>query len=568
MSDNHTDRLLIIEDSPEDRQTYLRLLSKSPELHFECIETDTAAGGLARIQTETFDCILLDYNLPDMDGLELLAELRGDRRIEDVPIVFLTGQGNESIAVNAMKSGATEYLVKSAITRDLLSRAILHSIEKKNHEKALKKKTEELQKSVEELEKANRQIIEQQKALVEEERLKVLLQMAGATAHELNQPLMVLLGNIQLLEMDKQDPEKLMKYIRKIESAGQRIADIVKKIQTIRHHEIRHYPGDTAILKIDQMATILSIEDMDDDFRMLESIFKPSDKFRLLRAKTIDHAFQVIQQDSIDLILLDYQLPSGTGIEFLMEMDNRNIEIPVVVVTGQGDEVIASRLIQAGAYDYLPKSKVSDKSLTRMITNALEKFQLKQEVKKAVNRLAKMSVIDELTGLNNRRYLMEALERETNRAERYRTDLAVCMLDLDHFKAVNDTYGHPTGDKVLRFVAEQLKSAVRKNDVACRYGGEEFAVLFPDTSAEDAVQICERFRETIETTPVPHDRGEIRITVSIGVASYLPHPDRSMDAVIRLADQALYTAKSSGRNQVFADKERRIPSPAGVLHEK
>lgn len=378
-------RLLIIDDSPEDRLLYQRLLKGVTHHRFELIEADTAKEGMDRLQTEKIDCVLLDYNLPDMDGIELLAEIGADQTSAGIPIVFLTGQGNETIAVNAMKSGATDYLVKSLITQDLLSRAIIYAIEKKISEKELQKKSDELQQSVEELEKANRQIIEQQKALVEEERLKVLLQLAGATAHELNQPLMVLLGNIQLLEMDHDNPDKVSKYVKKIESAGQRIADIVKKIQTIRHHEVKHYPGETSILKIDQNVTLLSIEYADEDYNNLTNILSTFERFRLLRARSFDEAFRLIQQGSIDLILLDYQLPCGTGLEFLIEMDSRNMDIPVVVVTGQGDEIIASRAIQAGAYDFLPKSKLSTEPLLRIISNSLEKFRLKQEVKQYRN---------------------------------------------------------------------------------------------------------------------------------------------------------------------------------------
>lgn len=545
-------RLLIIDDSSEDRLLYRRLLKGITHHRFEFIEADTASKGMEQLHTEKIDCVLMDYNLPDMDGIELLAELKTDQSLAGIPIVFLTGQGNETIAVNVMKSGATDYLVKNLITQDLLSRAITYAIEKKISEKALQKKTDELQQSVEELEKANRQIIEQQKALLEEERLKVLLQMAGATAHELNQPLMVLLGNIQLLEMDQYNPEKISKYIKKIEVAGQRIADIVKKIQTIRHHEVKLYPGETSILKIDQNVTLLSIEDTDEDYKNLTNILSAFEKFRLLRARSFDEAFRLIQQGSIDLILLDYQLPCGTGIEFLIEMDARNIDIPVVVVTGQGDEMIASRAIQAGAYDYLPKSKLSAKPLSRIISNSLEKFRLKQEVKQAVNKMAEMSIIDELTGLHNRRYLMEALERESERAGRYQADLTVGILDLDHFKKINDTHGHPAGDKVLKTVADLLKGNVRNNDIACRYGGEEFAILFPNTSMDNAKRMCERFRRQVENFSIPYDHSEIRVTVSIGIAKFSTEGIHSAESVLKVADQALYEAKSNGRNCIVS----------------
>lgn len=547
-----TCRLLIIDDNPEDRQLYRRLLKNSTDRPFDFIEAETAAEGIDLLRKGTIDCALLDYNLPDMDGIEFLEAIKVDPSLEGIPVVFLTGQGNETVAVNAMKSGATDYLVKSAITRDLLDRAVRYAIEKVANDKALASKNDELQQSVEELEKANRQIIEQQKAMIEEERLKVLLQMAGATAHELNQPLMVLLGNIQLLEMDSENPDNMLKYIKKIESAGQRIADIVKKIQTIRHFEVKHYPGDESILRIDQPITILSVEDSEEDFSRLKKLLLPPDNFRLLHAKSFNQAFHLIQTQPVDLILLDYMLPTGTGIEFLIELDARSIEIPAVVVTGQGDEMVASRVIQAGAYDYLPKSKLSGKSLSRIISNTLEKFRLKQEVKEAVNKMAEMSVRDELTGLYNRRYLMEALDREASRVDRYQTDLTLCILDLDHFKNINDTHGHPAGDEVLKNVATLLKNSVRKNDVTCRYGGEEFAVIFPNTSLADAKRMCERFRRQIENTSITYHNEKIQVTVSIGIARFMAGSDESTDDLLKNADHSLYKAKASGRNRVVS----------------
>jgi two-component system cell cycle response regulator len=545
-------RLLIIDDNPEDRLLYQRLLKGITDHGFEFIEVETATEGLTCLHSEKIDCILLDYNLPDMDGIELLTELQTDHSFAGIPIVFLTGQGNETIAVNAMKRGATDYLVKNVLTQDLLDRTITYAIEKKANEKALRNKKDELQQSVEELEKANRQIIEQQKSLIEEERLKVLLQMAGATAHELNQPLMVLLGNIQLLEINREDPEKILKYVKKIEVTGQRIADIVKKIQTIRHLEVRYYPGDESIIKIDQTVTILSVEDTDDDYNKLKDILNTLEYFCLLRAKNFDQAFQLIQKESVDLILLDYLLPSGTGIDFLIEMEAKNIDIPVVVVTGKRDEMVASRAIQAGAYDYLPKSKLSPASLSRIISNTLEKFRLKQEVKEAINKMAEMSIRDELTGLYNRSYFMEVLDQEANNVERYQTNFTLCILDLDHFKDINEIHGYPAGDEVLRTVADLLKNCVRKNDITCRYGGEELAVIFPNTSIDDAKRMCERFRRQVESYSVSYNNENIRVTVSIGISRCSTKGIESVDDILKNADQALDKAKSDGRNRIIS----------------
>ncbi len=403
-----------------------------------------------------------------------------------------------------------------------------------------------------ELEAVNNQIREQQKSVIEEERLKVLLQMAGATAHELNQPLMILMGNVQLMEMDGNIPAHLAGRVSKIIEAANRISDTVKKIQTLRHDQPKTYAGGKTILNLDQHVSILAIEDKDDDFAKVRQILRDHHQLALTRVKSIREAFDRLDKDRFDLIFLDYLLPDGTGLEFLEAINNKGMEIPVVVITGQGDELIASRIIQAGAYDYLPKSKVSGKALLRIISNALEKAGLKREMRMAQEKLAEMSVRDELTGMFNRRYFREALEREVSGAQRYGHGLALCMIDLDHFKRVNDTHGHLCGDQVLRKFGKLLNDSIRKYDVGCRYGGEEFAVILPDTSLDKASALCERFRERVKEHEFTYEKLTLHITTSVGVAARPTGGIITGRQLLDLADKALYQAKSQGRNQVVA----------------
>ncbi len=547
-----TVNLLTIEDSPEDAVVYRRLLGKDAATDYRLFEVSTAADGLQFLRSRKIDCILLDYNLPDMDGLEFLTEIAADERIADIPTIVLTGQGNEMIAVQAMKSGATDYLVKGALNKELLVRTIRHAIEKKQTERELQQTTEKLKSNLRELEKANQRIIEQQKSLIEEERLKVLLQMAGATAHELNQPLMVLLGNIQLLEMDRQNPEKITQYISKIQQAGDRIADIINKIKTIRQHEVKPYAGESSILEIDQTLNILSVEDEEEDFHRLRELLKDDPNIHLLRAMDHGDAFQVIESDNIHLIFLDYVLPSGIGIDFLMELDHRGKDIPVVVITGRGDEVLAARTIQAGAYDYLPKSKLSKKSLSRIIQNVLEKYRLKSEVKEAMKKVTELESRDELTGLYNRKRFMEIIEEETAEPEKGEKPIALCLIDLDHFKSINEIYGHQAGDAVLKAVAQALKSGLQPPAVACRYSGEELAVLFPDTTRSDAISTCDAIRQRLEVLPVEHKGKSIHIKASIGVVTFEDTSAAAPEAIVELAGSALLTAKKQGGNRTVA----------------
>jgi diguanylate cyclase (GGDEF)-like protein/PAS domain S-box-containing protein len=163
-------------------------------------------------------------------------------------------------------------------------------------------------------------------------------------------------------------------------------------------------------------------------------------------------------------------------------------------------------------------------------------------------QVQRLAVTDPLTHLHNRRYFFEVAHREMERARRYQSPLSLIMIDIDRFKEVNDTHGHLIGDMVLKTIAERLKAQLREIDILCRYGGEEFVILLPDTTLEAVYQVAERLRQAIIQTPIQADDRQVRVTTSLGVA-YMDAECSQIDDLIRYADQALYQAKSAGRNQ-------------------
>jgi two-component system cell cycle response regulator len=265
-----------------------------------------------------------------------------------------------------------------------------------------------------------------------------------------------------------------------------------------------------------------------------------------------DSAFQAIGRTPFDPIFLDYVLPGATALDVMHKLHELCIATPVVIFTGQGDEIIASQTIQAGAYDYLPKSQLSSQALAKIITNTLEKRRLRREVEMMTQRLSEMAIRDELTGLYNKRYFTEALEREIDRAQRYGQKLSLCMADLDHFKQVNDSYGHPAGDCVLKKVGAVILRSTRKSDIACRYGGEEFAIILPDISLDQAVKFGERLRRQVNAVPFEPEGWPFGVTISLGVAQYDSDGKMDFSRFVQEADERLYRAKSAGRNRVVS----------------
>lgn len=541
--------ILVVVDRPDNRMSIEDAL-KRPDLSI--VSTTSGHEALGLTLKHSFALILLDVQIPDMDGFELAKRMRSSEKTGHIPIIFLTAFRNkETHRFSGYEKGAVDYLF---IPLDplILRSKINVFVEFYQQHKLLELSSTKLSHTIAQLEAANRRIREQRKLIVEQERLKALLQVAGTTAHELNQPLMVLMGNLQLMEVDGGIPTHLTPRVNKISQAANRMSDIVRKIQTLRHDETKSPAGGKTILNLDQRISILTIEDEDDDFTKVQQSLRDQDQLNLTRVKSLAEALDRLKKERFDLIFLDYLLPDGTGMDFLKTVGSIALETPVVVITGQGDELIASRIIQAGAYDYLPKPRVSGKALLRIITNVLEKAALKREMRIAQEKLAEMSVRDELTGLYNRRYFQEALDREVSGAKRYAHDLALCIIDLDHFKQINDTRGHLCGDQVLREFGRLLEDSIRHYDVGCRYGGEEFAVILPDTSLPKAESLCERFRKRVKYHEFTYEELTLRITISIGVASRPIDAETTDRQLVDAADKALYQAKRQGRDQVVA----------------
>ena len=257
-------------------------------------------------------------------------------------------------------------------------------------------------------------------------------------------------------------------------------------------------------------------------------------------------AVAAIRHEPYDVVLTDFWMPGMDGIELVREIKTMRPDLPVIVITGHSSVQTAVESIRAGAFDFVEKP-VSLQALQVRVQRALEYANLVASSAEYKRR----ATVDALTGLYNFGYFQEHIERDIERGRRYKYPLSLLMVDMDHLKMYNDAHGHTAGNRVLMQLGELLRAHIRKADVACRFGGEEFAIILPHTGKKDAYLLCDRLRVLIEKTPFEGEDAlpSGKLTVSSGVATFPDDADNAEDLVDR-ADRALYAAKRNGRNLV------------------
>jgi two-component system cell cycle response regulator len=296
--------------------------------------------------------------------------------------------------------------------------------------------------------------------------------------------------------------------------------------------------------------TILLVEDDERTVKHTRLVLE-NGGYATVVARSGGEAAAVLAASAPDLVLLDLMLPDMNGLELLARIraDAAHAELPVLITSALGDLDTKVKGIDTGADDYLVKPVNPFEMLARIKSN-LRKLEASRRLRAELDAAASLAITDPLTGLYNRHHLVTVLEKELAAAQRHRKVFSLLLLDLDHFKSVNDTCGHLVGDAVLKELALLLGKLLRASDTAARFGGEEFLVVLPDTDLPGALVLAERFRQAVADHAFP-PLGERRLTVSVGVASSRPE-DRAVNDVVGRADEALYRAKTAGRNRVLA----------------
>jgi two-component system, cell cycle response regulator len=298
------------------------------------------------------------------------------------------------------------------------------------------------------------------------------------------------------------------------------------------------------------------IADDDDVSRLALKSLLAHEGYEVTAVADGTQAWEALQgQDPPRLVILDWLMEEMDGVEVCRRVREypELRDVYLILLTSRGDRNHVVSGLQAGANDYVVKPFDRNELLARVRVGA-QMISLHAELAARVRELDALATMDGLTGIANRRSFQLRLEAEISRANRYHPPLALMLLDVDHFKSLNDEHGHQAGDEVLRRMGRLLASNTRNTDFVARYGGEEFAVILVNTTKAAAEETAERLRAGIEAEPWPYRA----ITASIGIASWGP-ADGSASQMIHQADQALYFAKKNGRNQAMHFLDMQLP---------
>ncbi|HET9843845.1 MAG TPA: GGDEF domain-containing response regulator [Gammaproteobacteria bacterium] len=285
------------------------------------------------------------------------------------------------------------------------------------------------------------------------------------------------------------------------------------------------------------LKTILLVDDNEDDlFFYKKHLSDYTDIKEILEAKNIEDALSIIEHKNISCLLVDYMLRGESGLDLVktLKHSDRSKDIPIILLTGQGNENVAIETMHLGVQDYMIKQNITKETLYAAIIKSIDK--LHQEIK-----VEYLAFHDPLTGAYNRAYFCDYAQSAIERAFRYGYEIALLFIDLDHFKPINDKWGHDIGDEVLRVVANRLKDSIRKMDILARMGGDEFVILIENVKSYQVHYISQKILTAFHT-PSILDGHSVPIQISLGF-SMLPSQAKTLDELLKQGDLALYSVK-------------------------
>jgi two-component system cell cycle response regulator len=488
-----SERILICDEDPDDRRTLSWLLK---EHGYQVMTISDQRELFATLEERAPDFLVLDVGGKNGDGIQLVERIKADERWRELPVLMISSLAPEEAAVKALGLVAADYLRKPVRVREMLAR-----IQAQLRMRAVLRSARDALRSTEAQLQQAREEVENQRKVVD-----ILHDVTGDLTSE---EIYSILARRVARALSVSHCSVVLAHP----------GDISGLVATaFENPAIRNQPIDLA--RYPELRAAL-----ESGSPVLVEDIRTSPLYTTTRAMWDREGLQVIIRSVIALpFALDRR---QAGVFFLRRT---RAEPPL---TGE-DVHFADTVIKAAVA-------------------AIQRAQVIEMTKADNARLEALAHTDPLTMVLNRRALVSRLSAEVERARRYDSVVTILMIDLDHFKGVNDTYGHPAGDQVLRDVAQLLQHEVRSVDIVARYGGEEFIIVLPETASEGAVAFAERIRERIEGRMFESTGHSLLLTASIGVATFPSARVSSMEDLIARADEALYRAKAEGRNRVRAE---------------
>ncbi len=298
-------------------------------------------------------------------------------------------------------------------------------------------------------------------------------------------------------------------------------------------------------------ANILLVDDRPSSYERLKSTLEK--RFCVHVHTDPESALFHISDQQYDMVVISLSLRDYDGLRLVSQLQNleKTRSIPLITISEPENDAKVLRALDMGVSDYLVRP-IDPNEMTARIVTQLRRKRYADELRDNVEQTMEMAIMDGLTGLYNRRYFDNHFKTLAHQAATRGKALSLVLTDIDFFKSINDTHGHDVGDDVLREFGDRIRRSVRGADLACRYGGEEFVLILPDSDQQAAAAIAERLRARMDHDPIPVSGGQshLTITISLGVAT-IQGPEDNAEAILKRADEALYKAKREGRNRVM-----------------
>lgn len=558
--------ILVVDDDRFIRRSLVRMLGRNE--FFRIFEADNRDSVLTMVSETPPDCILMDYYMADITGMELMRQLK--EKGVGVPVIMLTGQGDDQLAASIVKSGAYDYIPKRRLSEQdfdaTLTTMITNAINR--HEELCESDREHI--ALELSEARYRGLIENSPILImrffPEDYTISFINDFFCSYFSVDR--FTMLGENVLTLIPKSNHESSLKQIREITRENS-ITSF--EIKTISHGELKWQLWTIQGI-FDQTGEVAEYQCMGEDITGLKKIQQQlMEQKRYLQSilDSQDNMIVVADRSSIHEVNVSFLQFFGfcsmdDMVENFSRIGSMTVDVDGCLKPGEAKSMWLETLCsddQGGQYRLVAFRREGAENISyfsvRFRPLSIEsdifvvEFSDVTALEERSREFENMANYDPLTRIFNRRRFLELLEHRIHAAKRLNQELGIVFFDIDHFKRINDTFGHNTGDEVLRGLASLVSSAIRRTDVFARWGGEEFLVLLESTGLENAARMAEKLRKTIMEHEFPVVK---QVTCSFGVTSYVP--EENSESFINRADSALYKAKESGRNRVVGIKKK------------